>query len=141
MPSGTGANARPIRLTRLRARWESVGGWSPITNRERSPFRASSRWRHARSTTSELLGSTYSAASNQHDRVHVAAVIGLAAMGGAAETEKPGGVGIGAKGDILDLLDAGAGEPRADIAGEIEHGMTLARRGFEEASAGGVLGG
>jgi len=52
-PSGTGANARPIRSTQQRALWALVGGWSPITKRVRGPFRASSRLRRARSTTLE----------------------------------------------------------------------------------------
>src|SRR4029077_11332013 len=62
-------------------------------------------------------------------------------MGAAAEAEKPLGVGISAKPDILDLRDAGPRQPRADIAGKIEHGVVLARGGCEKAVAGGVFGG
>src|SRR5580700_5241568 len=70
----------------------------------------------------------------------MAAVIGLGAVGGAAEAEKPLRIGIGAKPDILDVADARPGQPRADIAGKVEHGMTVAGGRREEAVAGGVLG-
>src|SRR6202030_2029089 len=49
-------------------------------------------------------------------------------------------IGIGAKPDILDVADARPGQPRADIAGEIEHGVAVARGRREETVAGGVFG-
>src|SRR5580658_8999747 len=69
----------------------------------------------------------------------MAAVIGFGAVGGAAEAEKPLRIGIGAKPNILDMADAGPGQPRADIAGKIEHGMAVARCRREETVAGGVF--
>src|ERR1700722_3298864 len=85
------------------------------------------------------LGSTAAALADQSDRIHMAAVIGLGAVGGAAEAEKPLGVGIGAKPDILDVAEARPGQPRADIAGKVEHGMAVARGRREETVAGGIF--
>src|ERR1700688_2012519 len=80
------------------------------------------------------------ASAGQGDRIHMAAVIGFGAVGGAAEAEEPLRIGIGAKPDILDVADARPGQPRADIAGEIEHGVAVARGRREETVAGGVFG-
>src|SRR5262249_43516388 len=55
----------------------------------------------------------------QRNRVDVAAVIRLAAMGGAAIAEEAR-VAIGADIHIVDAFDAGAREPVGDKAGEIE---------------------
>src|SRR3984957_11864985 len=85
------------------------------------------------------LGSTAAALADQSDRIHMAAVIGLGAVGGAAEAEKPLRIGIGAKPDILDVADAGPGQPRADIACKVEHGMAVAGSRREEAVAGRVF--
>src|SRR5260370_25978858 len=84
-----------------------------------------------------LAGYAGAASDGQSDRIHVAAVIGFGAMGSAAEAEKPLGIGIGAKPDILDMADARPGQPRADIAGKVEHGMAVARGRREEAVASG----
>src|SRR5579862_4153823 len=86
------------------------------------------------------LGRAGAASAGQRDRIHVAPVIGFGAVGGAAEAEKPLGVGIGAKPDILDVADARPGQPGADIAGKVEHGMAVACGRREEAVAGRVLG-
>src|ERR1700722_7879002 len=86
------------------------------------------------------LGSTAAALADQSDRIHMAAVIGFGAVSGAAEAEKPLRTGIGAKPDILDVADARPGQPRADIAGKVEHGMAIAGSRREEAVAGGVFG-
>src|SRR5580700_568918 len=85
-------------------------------------------------------GSAAAALAGQSYRVHMAAVIGFGAMGGAAEAEKPLRIRIGAKPDILDVADARPRQPRADIAGKVEHGMAVACSRREEAVAGGVLG-
>src|SRR5580704_17570473 len=69
----------------------------------------------------------------------MAAVIGFGTVGGAAEAEKPLRIGVGAKPDILDVANARPGQPRADIAGKVEHGMAVAGRRREEAVAGGVF--
>src|SRR5580692_6700719 len=87
-----------------------------------------------------LAGRAGAASVGQSDRIHVAAVIGFGAVGGAAEAEKPLRVRIGAKPDVLDLADARPGQPRADIAGKVEHGMAVACRRCEEAVARGVFG-
>src|SRR5580693_459175 len=79
------------------------------------------------------------ASAGQSDRIDVAAVVGFGAVGGAAEAIKPLRVGIGAKPDILDMADARPGQPRPDIAGEVEHGMTVACGRCEEAVAGGIF--
>src|ERR1700719_1748020 len=71
-------------------------------------------------------GRAGTASAGQSDRIHVAAVIGLGAVGGAAEAVKPLRIRIGAKPDIFDMADARPGQPRADIAGEGEHGMAVA---------------
>src|SRR5580700_8754444 len=86
-----------------------------------------------------LAGYAGAVLAGQGDCIHVAAVIGLGAVGGAAEAEKPLRVGVGAKPDILDVADARPGQPRADIAGKVEHGMAVAGRRREEAVAGGVF--
>src|SRR5580704_17315570 len=86
-----------------------------------------------------LAGRSGAALAGQSDRIHVAAVIGFGAVGGAAEAVNPLGIGIGAKSDIFDVADARPGQPRADIAGEVEHGMAVARAWREEAVAGGVF--
>src|ERR1700685_300343 len=70
----------------------------------------------------------------------MAAVIGFGTVGGAAKAEEPLSVGIGAKSDILDVADARPGQPRADIAGKVKHGMAVACSRREEAVAGGVFG-
>src|SRR5580700_11307636 len=87
-----------------------------------------------------LAGSADTASAGQSDRIHVAAVVGFGAVGGAAEAVKPLRIGIGAKPDILDMADARPGQPRADIAGKVEHGMAVACGRREEAMAGGVFG-
>src|ERR1700730_7049425 len=84
-----------------------------------------------------LAGCGGAASGGQGDRIHVAAGIRLGAVGGAAEAEKPLGIGIGAKPDILDVADARPGQARADIAGKVEHGVAVARSRCEEAVAGG----
>src|SRR5580700_1904458 len=86
-----------------------------------------------------LAGHAGAGLAGQSDRIHVAAVIGFGAVGGAAEAVKPLGVGIGAKPDILDAADARPDQPRADIAGQVEHGMAVAPSRREEAVAGGVF--
>src|SRR5580704_7175135 len=86
-----------------------------------------------------LAGCAGAALTGQSDRIHVAAVIGLGAVGGAAEAVKPLRVGIGAKPDIFDMADARPGQPRPDIAGKVEHGMAVACGRREEAVAGGVF--
>src|ERR1700741_658598 len=84
-------------------------------------------------------GCAGAASGGQSDRIHVAAIIGLGAVGGAAEAVEPLGIGIGAKPDVLDMADARPGQPRADIAGKVEHGMAVARSRREEAVAGGIF--
>src|SRR5580704_5500809 len=84
-------------------------------------------------------GCAGAASVGQSDRIHVAAVIGFSAVGGAAEAVKPLRIGIGAKPDILDMADARPGQPRADIAGKVEHGMAVARSRHEETVAGGIF--
>ena len=79
--------------------------------------------------------------SDQRDGVDVTAIILLAPMGRAAETEKSRRIGVGAQREILDLRDGGPHQPRPDIAGEIEQGMAGARRRAEEAIAAGILRG
>ncbi len=69
------------------------------------------------------------------------AVVGLAVMGRAAEAEKPAGVGVGAQLEILHAAQAGALEPRGDVAGEIEQGVAGARRGDEKAGVRAIRGG
>ena len=49
---------------------------------------------------------------SQHDRIEVPAVIGFAAMGGAAKAEETRRVRIGAEPEVLADADAGALEPR-----------------------------
>src|SRR6202140_1709123 len=70
----------------------------------------------------------------------MAAVIGFGAVGGAAEAEKPLRIDIGTKPYILDVADARPGQPRADIAGKVEHGVAVAGSRREEAVAGAVFG-
>ena len=67
-------------------------------------------------------------------------VIRLGAVSGAAEAEKSLRLGIGAKPDILDLLNAGPLEPRGNVARQVEQGMTLARRRTEVIRAGFIPG-
>src|ERR1700730_12744406 len=86
-----------------------------------------------------LAGCASAASAGPSNRIHVAAVICLSAVGSAAEAVKPAGVGIGAKPDILDVADARPGQPRTDIAGKVEHGMAVACGRREEAVAGRVL--
>src|SRR5580692_10492074 len=86
-----------------------------------------------------LAGRAGAASVGQSDRIHMAAVIGFGAVGGAAEAEKPLRIGIGTKPDILHVADARPGQPRADIAGKVEHGMAVAGSWGEEAAAGGVF--
>src|ERR1700688_4978593 len=86
-----------------------------------------------------LAGCAGTASTGQSDCIHVTAVIGLGAVGGAAEAVKPVRIGIGAKPDILDVADTRPGQPRADITGKIEHGMAVARGRREEAVAGGIF--
>src|SRR5690348_5161421 len=71
-------------------------------------------------------------ASGEGDGVDVAAVVRLAAMGGAAKAEKSRRLRIGARPEILDAGDVGAGEPGRHIAGEIEQRVLGARRRPEE---------
>src|SRR3984957_1908932 len=87
-----------------------------------------------------LAGRPGAVLAHKSDRIHMAAVIGLGAVGGAAEAEKPLRIGIGAKPNILDVADARPGQPRADIAGKVEPGMAVARRRREEAVARGGFG-
>src|SRR5262249_46839745 len=74
--------------------------------------------------------------ARQCDSVNVPAIVGLGAMRGAPIAEKLLGIGVGAQPDILDLADAGALEPRGDIAGEVEHGMAVAPGRPKEAARG-----
>src|SRR5262245_42590952 len=67
--------------------------------------------------------------------IHMTAIIGLGAMGGAAKTVELRRVRIGAVTQVLDLSDAGALEPRDDEAGQIEHGVARSSGGREEALA------
>ncbi len=64
---------------------------------------------------------------SQRDRIDVAAVIGFAAVGGAAEAEKLRRIGVGAQAEILDMADAGPRQARRHIAGKIEQRMAVAR--------------
>src|SRR5947209_10436948 len=57
----------------------------------------------------------------QRDRVDVAAVIRLGPVRGAAVTEEPYGVRVGAEAQVFDPFDFSALEPRPDVAGQIEH--------------------
>src|SRR5260370_18072614 len=68
------------------------------------------------------------------------AVVGLAAMGGAAVAEKSSGIGIGTQSEILDLNDPGPLEPGRDIAGEIEHRVPGTARRRAESAPGRVFG-
>src|SRR3984893_12307894 len=86
-----------------------------------------------------LAGCAGTALAGQSDRIHVAAVVGFGAVGGAAEAVKPLRIRIGAKPDILDMADARPGQPRADIAGKVEHGMAVARGRREETVAGSIF--
>src|SRR5215211_5026621 len=67
----------------------------------------------------------------ERNGIDVAAVVRLATMRRAAVAVKPR-IRIGAQREILDAVDAATVEPRRDVAGEIEHGVTLARRGDKE---------
>jgi len=60
-------------------------------------------------------------------------VVSLAAMGHASVAEKSIRIGVSAGLDVFDGPDAGRGEPRHHIAGEIEHEMLLACGRAEEA--------
>jgi len=59
----------------------------------------------------------------------VAAVVGLGAMRGAAVAAKASRIGIGKKAEIFDVPDAGALQPRRDIAAEIEQRVAVAGGG------------
>ena len=54
------------------------------------------------------------------DQADLAPVIGLAEMGGAAETEEAVGVGISVEVDRLHLLDSGGEKPVADVGRKVE---------------------
>jgi hypothetical protein len=71
----------------------------------------------------------------QGDRVDMPSVVRLGPVRGAAEAEKSFRLRIGAKPDILDLLYAGAIEPRGDIARKIKKSVPLACRRTEEVRA------
>src|SRR5579862_9128787 len=66
----------------------------------------------------------------QNYGVNVAAVVGLLAMHRTAVAEKTL-VGIGVDPGVIDEKHAGVFQPLADIAGQIEHGMAVARSGYE----------
>src|ERR1700729_882391 len=90
---------------------------------------------------SNMSGSDHALFARQGDGIDMPAVIGLGAVGGAAEAEKSLRLGIGAKPAILDLLHAGPLEPRGDIARQVEQGVTFARRRTEEIRAVFILRG
>src|SRR6187399_1729297 len=58
--------------------------------------------------------------SRQRDGVDVPPVVRLLAMDAAAVAEEGRAVLVGAAADILDLSDAGAGQSRGNVPGEIE---------------------
>src|SRR3954463_14690390 len=68
---------------------------------------------------------------------NLAAVIGLALVGGAAVAEETHGVGIGVQPEHFDAGEAGGGEAVGDIGFEVE--LVVARSAVgEEAFVGGV---
>src|ERR1700716_758514 len=70
----------------------------------------------------------------ERNRVDVASVIRLAPMGRAPVAEEALRVRIGAAGQILDGCDAGAGQARRDVAGEVEQSVAGPGRGPEKAA-------
>src|SRR5882757_6306871 len=76
----------------------------------------------------------------ERDRVDVASVIGLAPMGRAPVAEEALRIRIGAAGHILDGSDAGAGQARRDVAGQVEQGVAGPGRRPEKAAIGGPGG-
>src|SRR5579859_5602544 len=69
---------------------------------------------------------------HQCNGIDVASVIGFAAMGGAAVTEKPRRVRVSAGIEVFDLRQAGAAQPRRDVAGQVEQRMARTRRRRKE---------
>src|SRR6516165_846437 len=78
--------------------------------------------------------------AGERDGIDVPAIVRLGAVGGATEAEKSCRVCVSAQPQVLDLADAGPLKPGADIAAEIEMGMTVARGRAEERRRGFVLG-
>src|ERR1700761_5116119 len=78
--------------------------------------------------------------SGQRNGIDVPAVIGLAAMSGAAITEKQLGIAVGARTEVFDLVYSGAEEPRRDVTGQIEHGVSWPHRRREERLCSRVRG-
>src|SRR5690242_1714055 len=71
--------------------------------------------------------------SDEGDSRDQAAIIRLAAMGGAAVTEEPLLVRIGAQAQIRELSDARIFQAHADEGGQIEHRVARALARREEA--------
>ena len=68
-------------------------------------------------------GSTGKYLTSKRDGVEVAAVVGLAAVDGAAIAEKSLRLGVGAAAKVVDAADAGPCQPRRHVAGKIEQSV------------------
>src|SRR6185437_5329457 len=77
----------------------------------------------------------------ERNGVDVAPIIGFAAMGGAAVAEKPRRIRVGAGIEVFDMRQAGAPQPRRDVAREVEQGVPGTGRGREEWTGLAILGG
>src|SRR3954453_24134763 len=82
--------------------------------------------------------SARSRSGREGDRRDQPAVIRVAAVGGAAVAEEVVLVRVGAEAKIGDFADAGRREPRAYVAGQVEHRTAGAGVGAEEARVPGV---
>src|SRR5712692_3740090 len=60
-------------------------------------------------------------------------------MGGAPEAEETLRFGVIADAEIFDRPNAGAGEPRRDIAGKVEQGVAWPRRRLEKTVIGRIV--
>src|SRR6266852_3786498 len=74
----------------------------------------------------------------QDDRIDMPPIVGLAPMRHAPVAKELLRIRVGARVDILDRSDAGGGEARDHVAGEVEHEVLLARARTEEARVGRV---